>query len=391
MSRSSNILRSSTIITSTIEYQAYLEHNLKGNIVREHLAHKYDLMALKKQPFPFFRGTCYRFLQLFRKICKSLFKDNPEILAIIDWHCENIGTWHDFWARLVLGCNDFDEAAMFIWVIDLVRQAVSIKLAADAGHLRMDFERACAVCLANYEKCLRSGGRPISLEEEGHRQLRKMFQAKLKEPAEFFAKLKAARSPLDHDVPPGALAILNEKIPPHEGNEDELHLAGVGSLGRLRVERDGIIEGTRGVYEVKATVPSCAYFEKGLAGGPIMYMDIVSRAVRAADPFLVVTDEWTGRRQSASCSKVRLEELRKWRYEEKLIEAIGWETGNIHLGTPDEVPAILRRIPKMDPTWLRDAGIALYDETLIDQKVWANYWTPKVRRRFLETGLLIAP
>jgi hypothetical protein len=338
--------------------------------------------------FPFFRGTCYRFLQLFRRICKSLFKDNPEIIAIIDWHCENIGTWRDLWARLVLGCNDCDEAAMFIWVVDLVRQAVSIKLAAEAGHLRVHFERACALLMHHYEHTLRVGGRPIVLAEH-HHELRRMFMGRLVEPSHYYEHLEKSCTPLGKiHVPKKALAILSEAIP--EG-DDELHEAGVGSLGRLRVRRKGIVDGAAASYEVKATVPSCAYFERGLSGGPVFYNQIIDNAVRSPDPFLKVTKKWTGRRLSPDCSKYSLADVREWCDAEKLIEAIAIETANIHLGSGDEIPAILKRIPNMDPTWLRDAGDALYDETLKEQLVWANYWTPKLRRHFLETGVLIAP
>jgi len=47
--------------------------------------------------------------------------------AICIW--KNFGTWRDGDGRLVWGVNDFDEAAVMPYPLDLVRLAASIRLA----------------------------------------------------------------------------------------------------------------------------------------------------------------------------------------------------------------------------------------------------------------------
>ena len=57
--------------------------------------------------------------------------DAPRVLSVGDLHLENFGTWRDADGRLAWGVNDFDEAAVMPYVLDLVRLATSIQLAPD--------------------------------------------------------------------------------------------------------------------------------------------------------------------------------------------------------------------------------------------------------------------
>jgi len=50
---------------------------------------------------------------------------------------KNFGTWRDIDGRLVWGVNDFDEACVYPYTMDLVRLAASALLAARAEHLTM--------------------------------------------------------------------------------------------------------------------------------------------------------------------------------------------------------------------------------------------------------------
>ena len=73
------------------------------------LEYKHEKMADSKDPFPFFRGTYYRWAELWPKTCPEL-DTAPRVLAVGDIHVENFGTWRDSDGRLVWGVNDFDEA-----------------------------------------------------------------------------------------------------------------------------------------------------------------------------------------------------------------------------------------------------------------------------------------
>ena len=99
------------------------------DIVKRDLRLKHARM--KEAIFPFFRGTYYRWAQLWPKICADLSK-TPHVLAVGDLHVENFGTWRDIEGRLIWGVNDFDEAFPLAFTNDLVRLLVSAHLAAEA-------------------------------------------------------------------------------------------------------------------------------------------------------------------------------------------------------------------------------------------------------------------
>jgi uncharacterized protein (DUF2252 family) len=96
--------------------------------------------------FPFLRATFYRWMQLWPEVCPDLAKA-PRLLAVGDLHVENFGTWRDVEGRLVWGVNDFDEAAVFPYTLDLVRLATSAALAAAEGHLHLKQKDACAAIM----------------------------------------------------------------------------------------------------------------------------------------------------------------------------------------------------------------------------------------------------
>ncbi len=76
--------------------------------------------------------------------------DAPQVLAVGDMHLENFGTWRDADGRLVWGVNDFDEAAVMPYPLDLVRLAASIRL---APKLRVAIRRRpTMVCTATFDE-----------------------------------------------------------------------------------------------------------------------------------------------------------------------------------------------------------------------------------------------
>jgi uncharacterized protein (DUF2252 family) len=95
-------------IKATRSYEEWLAQRLR--LVPADLKWKHDYMA--RSFFAFFRGTFYRWAQLWPEICPALAKMR-EIVSVGDLHVENFGTWRDCEGRLVWGINDFDEA--FPW------------------------------------------------------------------------------------------------------------------------------------------------------------------------------------------------------------------------------------------------------------------------------------
>src|ERR1017187_2211761 len=129
--RSTFFLASETvnIHKATRRYEAWLGSQIR--LIPQDLRLKHKLM--REAVFPFLRATFYRWCQLWPEICPDLAK-GPKILGVGDLHVENFGTWRDGEGCLVWGINDFDEAAVMPYTLDLVRLAVSAKLAISENH-----------------------------------------------------------------------------------------------------------------------------------------------------------------------------------------------------------------------------------------------------------------
>ncbi len=109
-------------------------------MVEADLKQKHELMA--EDEFRFFRGTFYRWTQLWTKHCRDL-ASAPSVLAVGDLHVNSFGTWRDKIGRLVWGIDDFDEAYPLPYTNDLIRLATSARLAYSLGHLKIKTKDAC--------------------------------------------------------------------------------------------------------------------------------------------------------------------------------------------------------------------------------------------------------
>ena len=87
-------------------------------VIETHLRLKHKQM--RKSPFLFFRGTFYRWAQLWPELCANL-RDAPKVLAVGDLHVGSFGTWRDTEGRLSWGIDDFDESYPLPYTNDLVR------------------------------------------------------------------------------------------------------------------------------------------------------------------------------------------------------------------------------------------------------------------------------
>jgi uncharacterized protein (DUF2252 family) len=81
---------------------------------------------MKESPFPFLRGTFYRWAQQWPSICAELC-NAPQVLAVGDLHVNSFGTWRDVEGRLCWGVDDFDESYWLPYTNDLVRLAASVR------------------------------------------------------------------------------------------------------------------------------------------------------------------------------------------------------------------------------------------------------------------------
>jgi uncharacterized protein (DUF2252 family) len=122
-------------------------------VVEADLRAKHEEM--QKSLFLFFRGTFYRWAELWPRVCSELC-DVPKVLAVGDLHVNSFGTWRDSEGRLCWGVDDFDESFPLPYANDLVRLATSVKIAIDAEGLALRLKDGCATILAGYRESLAS-------------------------------------------------------------------------------------------------------------------------------------------------------------------------------------------------------------------------------------------
>src|SRR5882757_2910751 len=128
------------------DYEAWLAKQC--DVVKKDIDYKHRRM--RKSPFIFLRATYFRWAKTIGELCPKLMKA-PRVLCVGDIHLENFGTWRDADGRLVWGVNDFDEAAVMPYTLDLLRLATSIRLAPD---LAVGNRAATEALLKGYRKGL---------------------------------------------------------------------------------------------------------------------------------------------------------------------------------------------------------------------------------------------
>jgi uncharacterized protein (DUF2252 family) len=353
------------IVKATRRFEEWLGRHTR--LLKPDLRLKHQRMA--EAAFPFLRATFYRWMQVWPEVCPDLDKA-PHVLAVGDLHVENFGTWRDIEGRLIWGVNDFDEAAVLPYTLDLVRVAASVVLAGEAGHLVIKAKEACAAILEGYRKSLAADGRPFVLEEE-HTWLRQIATGELRDPVHFWQKMNSlpkinagisasAREALEHLLPERGLSYRTIR-----------RVAGLGSLGHVRVVALADCHGGRIAREAKALVPSAVDWAKGVKGAEeILYQTVISRAVRCPDPFVQVRGHWIVRRLSPHCSRIELNELPTHRDELRLLFAMGWETANVHLGSRNLQKPIRRHLSRLKPNWLSSAAKEMAGAVSRDWREW---------------------
>jgi hypothetical protein len=353
------------IAKATKKYEDWLRLHMR--IVELDLQFKHQQMAAAL--FPFFRATFYRWLQLWPDHCAEMDRV-PHILSVGDLHVENFGTWRDTDGRLVWGVNDFDEACLYPYTMDLVRLATSALLAAQEKRLTMKPKEATAAILEGYEHGMEQGGRPFVLGEN-HEWLRAIAESKLRDPVLFWQKMDRLPT-LKGEIPESAREALEHLLPEH-GIPYRLvrRVAGLGSLGRVRLVAIAEWKGGRVAREAKAlTASALQWLHPERAPAEILYAAILRRAVRCPDPYVQMRGHWIVRRLSPHCSRIELNTLGTSRGECRLLEAMGRETANIHLGTEEKRRAILKDLRTRKGNWLAASAQTMADAMEKDWRAW---------------------
>jgi uncharacterized protein (DUF2252 family) len=335
---------------------------------RAALSYKHKQMALGL--FPFLRATFYRWVQIWREVVGDA-AVAPSLLAVGDLHLENFGTWRDIEGRLIWGINDFDEVYSMPYTMDLVRLATSAHVATAEEHLTMRPREACDAILEGYRDALKKGGRPFLLAEN-HRWLRKIAMNRLRDATLFWQKmerLSLSQVRLPRDVESELRKLFPERS---SSFQKKNRMAGLGSLGHTRVVLLARWQYGYVAREAKELTPSACVWAQGkpAEGQRTRYGKILDRAVRVPDPFVRPYEGWLLRRLAPDCSRIELVSLPGSRDEGRLLYSMGWETANIHFGTPRAIPAIKRDLAKRPANWLHKAAKAMLRATERDWREW---------------------
>lgn len=357
------------IVKATKRFEEWLGHHTR--IVAPDLRLKHARMA--ESWFGFLRATFYRWVQIWPETCSDLGRA-PHILAVGDLHVENFGTWRDAEGRLVWGVNDFDEAGVYPYTLDLVRLATSAIVAAREQRLAMKAKALTEAILEGYERALREGGVAFVLGEE-HGWLRLIAESKLRDPVVFWQKMDRLPT-VRGDIPESAREAIEHLLPqPGLRYRMARRVAGLGSLGLVRLVAIADWKGGRVAREAKALAPSSLFWlNPKRAPGDSLYSAMLHRAVRCLDPYVQLRGHWIVRRLSPHCSRIELEELGSGRGELRLLEAMGYETANIHLGTEEKRRAILKDMRKRKRNWLLDAAQTMASASEKDWKAWREHY-----------------
>ena len=352
---------------STADYERWLGGQL--HLIPEDLALKHERM--RGDVFSFFRATFYRFAESWPALCPQ-FAQAPRVLGIGDLHIENFGTWRDAEGRLSWGINDFDEACEAPYAVDLARLAASASLAIRANRLSLKPEAAAAAILDGYLQSLTRATKPWVLEE-GQDWFRALAFSEERNPTRFWAKLDelpAIASPLPQSV----MHRLTEALPGGAEDVRIVHrIAGLGSLGRERYVAIARWHGAHVAREAKAIAPSAWHWAAGRKPAPASQSQRCwMRAVRVPDPFLRIDGDWQIRRLAPHSSRIELSALPEKKDEDRLLHAMGAETGNVHRGNAANVAAIVEDLAKRPAGWLFDAAHAVTEAVHADWKAWCK-------------------
>jgi hypothetical protein len=353
------------ILKATISYENWMRSCT--TVVEAHLRLKHEQM--KTEPFLFFRGTFYRWIQLWPEICPDL-RDAPKVLAVGDLHIGSFGTWRDKEGRLCWGVDDFDESFPLPYTNDLVRLAASVKMGIDSEDLTIKLKDGCDTILEGYQKTLRAGGCPIVLAEHKN-NLDKLGVEAFKAPDDFWKKLNALPV-VNHGLPRDAKQALQKMLPGTNLDYKVVRReAGLGSLGQQRFVAIAAWEGSCIAREAKAMLPSSCVWLNGQTGyRRFYYEEAIESAVRSHDPFQKVVGRWLIRRLSPESNPIEIADLPEERDEETLLHAMGSEAANVHLGRERQAKNILKDLRRRKANWLRSAA---KDMAKAMEREWKEY------------------
>jgi hypothetical protein len=271
----------------------------------------------------------------------------PDVLCVGDLHVENFGTWRDVEGRLIWGIHNLDEAYFLPYTNDLLRLATSACLATREAKLSISAKDACDAILKGYRNSLAQGGCPVVLAGR-NRELWQMVEYVHKR-ANFWTTLDQLPT-VSEPLPERAATMIELWMPEPATDFRVVHrVGGVGSFGRRRFLALANWRDQRIAIEAKEIPPPAHYWARPDQKQEIFcsnfYRRITSNAVRVRDPWVQpegnkYPPDWLVRRLGPDRGRIELASLPNGRDERILLELMGHETANVHLGTRRPIPAV---------------------------------------------------
>jgi uncharacterized protein (DUF2252 family) len=350
-----------TIRESARRYEDWLRAQLDGDVLDQDLAKKHDKM--RENAFVFLRATYWRWAETILDVCPDL-AGGTQVLAVGDIHLENYGTWRDGDGRLAWGVNDFDEAAEMPYALDLVRLAVSALLGR--GRRRIADEELCAAILRGYRQGLRAP-RPVVLDRD-RLWLRELVVVSEEERAKFWKKMAAVKG---KPAPERYLGAIEDAMPePRLSIKTARRRAGTGSLGRPRWVGTADWRGAPIVREAKALVTSAWSRAHGRSNREVRAGEIANGRFRPLDPWYRIKNNVVVRRLSPNNRKIEVEQGESTLFTSDMLQTMGFELANVHLGTAERRDAIERDLERRKRGWLTANARKASDATTQEYKDW---------------------
>jgi hypothetical protein len=200
-----------------------------------------------------------------------------------------------------------------------------------------------------------------------------MALSKLRDPVRFWDKLTNL-PPFTAKPPKEVRELLEESLPAKSTYQLKKRIAGLGSLGHPRILALSSAGGAYIAREAKAIRPSAWVWQKKARSGVVYGAKLASCCLRVADPFVRFHNRWLVRRMAPDCCRIELASLAAEGDEAKLLYSMGWETANMHFGSPQGIPLIKRDLARRKSKWLHKAAKDMCQATLEDWGDWRKGW-----------------
>ncbi|TCM15354.1 uncharacterized protein DUF2252 [Novosphingobium sp. PhB165] len=349
------------IEASAHAFEQWQRTRLGPLFVEKDLERKHNKM--RKGVFPFLRATYWRWSEIVFDMLPH-WRDASQVLAIGDTHLENFGTWRDAEGRLVWGANDFDDACVMPWSLDLVRLATSAVLAAGED---ADIAGICAAIWEGYREGIAAPS-PIILDRD-RGWLRTDLVLGDEERKEFWEDFDQPPS----IIPASYLSALKASLPSDGGDPVCFaRQAGTGSLGKPRFVAS--LANWRGgpvLREAKGMLPSAWTLFHGGTEAPGV-MEVAQGAFRSPDPCLQIHGDILVRRLSPNSRKIEAEDKGRLLLRPRMVRMMGQEIANCHASDIARAAAVRAEVMARSGDWLEPDARTMAKVVAKDQNDFAS-------------------